>query len=190
MSLLLYLVGAPGVGKTTVMSALTAGYGREPQSGSVPHDRLTVNGGANDGACRAVEVGRRRGTFSGTDALSMSIQPKAVQWIAQRPHRLVLAEGARLANEGFLRASAAAGYRVLLVHLDAPAEVLADRRRTRGSSQNPGWMRGAETRARNIAARMELEATVLRLDANTHPNTLAKEITAADPELEGLLCWS
>lgn len=183
---LLYLVGAPGVGKTTLMAELTASCERQQHDKPFAHD--TLHHGPR---VVGMELGRRRDTFSGTDALAMSVQPLAIEWITGRipgyqPHRLVLAEGARLATTGFLHAARAAGYRVILVHLDAPDATLDGRRADRGSDQNPAWMRGAATRARKIADRMELDATVRRLTADKPPAALARQIAALSPDLEEL----
>lgn len=186
---LVYLVGPPGVGKSSVMEALTAECDRlTALSTPVPHDVLCIPRDDDQNADVALELGKRRESFSGTDALGMSIQPKAVEWIATRPHRLVLGEGARLATVGFLHAARAAGYRLHLVHLQASDFTLAVRRRGRGSSQSEVWMRGAETRARRLVERMGLDVTTLLTlptDGVT-PAQLAAQVVENIPELEVL----
>jgi len=187
MNTLVYLVGAPGVGKTSLMRALTGRCDRLTAVGTtVPHDVLLRPREDDENADVAVEVGRRRELFSGTDALSMSINPLAVQWIAAQPHRLVIGEGARLGNPAFLLAARRAGYQVHLIHLTAPDTVLSYRRRARGTRQSEAWMRGAATRASNLADKMVLDVTVSRLTAGRTPEILAERLISMIPELEVL----
>lgn len=188
---LVYFVGPPGVGKSTLMAGLTAPLERHPRSKPFAHDLLLAPGTtAAPGvlpAPVAVELGRRREDFSGTDALSMSVQPLAVDWIVGRPYPLILGEGARLATVGFLGAAAVSGYDVHLVHLEASAAVLDIRRVGRGSNQSPQWMRGAETRARRIMERMDLDATLHWLRTDEAPlNVLLHDLRKAVPVLEVL----
>lgn len=150
---LLYLVGPPGVGKSSAMAALTAQCKRVPRTGPVAYDTLYREYPPPEASRElAVEIGRRRETYSGTDALGMAVNPAAVEWIYSSPHGLVLAEGARLANMRFFSAAMHAAYNVHLIHLGAPDSLLADRRSARGSDQNPAWVKGATTRAERIAA--------------------------------------
>lgn len=146
---LLYLFGAPGVGKSALMAELTKNCERASATSQLPHDVL-LQGGRMIGA----EIGKRRSAFSGTDALSMSIHPKAVSWIGTHPYNLVLGEGARLATEGFFAAARAAGYTVYPFHLALSEDLLTERRSARGSTQNAAWMKGATTRAENLARKV------------------------------------
>lgn len=179
--LMVFLVGPPGVGKSTLMTELTASCSRLPADKPVPHEAL-MHAGLLVGA----EIGRRRAAFSGTDALPMDVQPAASTWITTRPYDLILGEGARLSTIGFLHTAHAAGYRMVLFALHAPDEVLQARRTERGSNQDPKWMRGATTRARKVCERMSLDAAVHPLNAAAPPAELAAQVWRLEPELEVL----
>jgi ribose 1,5-bisphosphokinase PhnN len=145
---LIYVVGPPGSGKSTLMAGLTAGLIRVPTTDArLPRDELYSNG-----LRVGVELGRQRGDFSGTDALAMNIHPLACAWVAATTVPLIFGEGQRLGTRGFLSAAAGAGRLVDLIHLDPPAEVCAARRAARGSRQQETWVRGATTRATRLAS--------------------------------------
>ena len=179
--LLVYIVGPPGVGKTAVMAELTAGCRRVAASKPIGHESLL-----NRRGLVGIELGLRREAFSGTDALAMNAQPAASAWIQTRPHDLLLAEGARLATAGFLYGVRASGYRVAIIQLTVPEEVLEARRAERGSDQDPRWMRGATTRAQRICQRMALDANVWPVSALASPTEIADQIWRFEPQLEVL----
>lgn len=162
---LVYIVGAPGVGKSTVVAQLTAGLHRVPfQDGQMRYDGLYKTHTPPQTATPVgVELGARREAFSGTDALGMAVNPHAINWVSDSTETLVLGEGARLGNARFLLAAVMAGYRLHLVHLSATPDVLAQRRAARGSHQNPVWLRGAETRAGRIMESMQADASLYRI---------------------------
>uniref|UniRef100_UPI003F4963E3 P-loop-containing protein n=1 Tax=Pseudonocardia sp. CA-138482 TaxID=3240023 RepID=UPI003F4963E3 len=186
---LIYLVGEPGVGKTTTMAALTSplnrlGVLRQPTR-TLYTDRL--------GLILAVELGRRRSNgYGGTDALSMSVMGMAERYLlsgqAATETNLLLAEGARLACTRFLSAAVAADWETHLVHLVGPA-LAAARRDERGSDQDPAWVRGAATRARRLFEEPPPGVATHRVIPAGTPQDVAEQVAAvtADPLTAGLL---
>lgn len=172
---LLYLVGGPGSGKSTLMARLTASYDRLTVERPVPHDRLIdpVTGGSD-----AAEIGRRRPMFSGTDALSSAIIDKAVPWLGSRPAGLVLGEGARLGNARFLTAAVEAGYDVTLAWLTHASQEEWRRARAArlGKDQNPSWVAGRVTASARLSQSPPMGVTVVA----GHPDDL-------EPTLRGLM---
>jgi ribose 1,5-bisphosphokinase PhnN len=179
----LYVVGPPGVGKTTLVLALTDRLDLEP--GEVLDQRAPLLRGQrwHDTYGGGIVLGRKRPRFGGTDALSMAALPQAIAWARESTMPAnVIGEGQRLAHISFLEALSERG-NLTVVSLDAPPEVLSERCDLRGSDQNPQWMRGATTRARNVVAQsMAAHLDVLPLNA-THP------VTALVAECRDALGW-
>lgn len=149
----LYLLGAPGVGKSTVLDAYLDARGLNVGGENTPFRRLRTHIITDDsGVFAGVYLGRRRDQFGGTDALSMAVAPDARDWARDAVPDLgditIVGEGARLGNVGFLRALAESS-NLTVVYLHAEPDTLTERRDARGSNQTPSWMRGAETGARN-----------------------------------------
>jgi hypothetical protein len=148
---MLYIAGPPGVGKSTLARELTAGWDRELMAHHpvVPHVRLRH---PVSGLKIGLELGVPRPAFPGTDALSMSIGPAALQFLLDRTSAFpfALGEGSRLATRPFLGGLVAAGVRLTFVSLSAPQEVLDYRWKVRGGKQNQSWRKGAATRAERM----------------------------------------
>jgi hypothetical protein len=151
-----YIVGEPGVGKSTALGKLTELYDREVVSHKLAGGpaRETLS---RDGQAVAVELGRREGKhpvgFPGTDAMSMSAIVGVESWLvsgaAAAETGLILGEGARLANRRLIKAVIKADARLTVVYLHDPAGAAA-RRQGRGGGQNEAWVRGQGTRAANF----------------------------------------
>jgi ribose 1,5-bisphosphokinase PhnN len=177
---LVYIVGAPGAGKTTLMAELTRNCSRSPADGAVPYDLLSIGN-----RHVAVEMGKHRPGFAGTDAMSMSIQPVAEKWIAGHPHPLVLGEGMRLANMKFFNAAADAGYTVKVVMIAIEESVLESQRAARGAQQNEQWLKGATSRARNlVGAITKQQRHALVILPHGSPRSMVSNLVAHVPELD------
>jgi hypothetical protein len=191
---LVYLSGEPGAGKSTLMAELTGHWQRVPRGPLAAHDlsRDYLTDRESGGIC-AVEIGKRRDSFSGTDALPQAVITVAEAYlrdgVAAAETSLLLAEGARLANERFLTAAVVSGWAVTLVHLD-PRGAAEDRRAKRAAElgkppQNPSWVKGRITAARNLTLTAAARgAEVLLLDSSTAtPAALADAVRLGVPEL-------
>ena len=179
MRTLIYLVGEPGAGKTTALRTALADYARtESRAGECPVMILArPPGQAADGLPdRITELGRdREGPFGGTDALSMSVSPKAVAAL-DGLDGLVVAEGDRLAHDGFLRAAEENGWQVVVMALTtSPSEAAARRRARDGGAQNETWVTGRRTKAVTLARRWG----AVRIDGNRTAPMVARELRAA-----------
>lgn len=149
MRRLIYFIGEPGVGKSTLMAMLAAGHVPHQMEAPIPHIVYDDGGVA--------QLGRLRGEFSGTDALGMSVQPRVEEWLAQRPYRVIFAEGDRLANSKFFRAAEDGGYELAIVVVEADDVVLEQRRASRAfvqrrQQQDVRWLRGRRTKIRNLVS--------------------------------------
>lgn len=138
---LLYVIGVPGSGKSTLVRELVKGRRRRVYTEPFAHTLY------EDGL---VQLGRDRDGHGGTDALGMSVQPQAVAALAAHVWPRVIAEGDRLANAKFFGEVAAVGYRLTVVELEVPPEVAAARCVARGSHQDEKWMRGRATKIEHL----------------------------------------
>lgn len=171
---LIYIVGEPGIGKSTTVEALVAPYNKvENYSASIPH----LVYADKDGVFTLAQLGKNRENFSGTDALPMNIIESATKFFTEYSYPRILAEGARLANKRFLQIALDAGYKVVLVALEGQT-VAEERRQARGSKQAESWVKGRRSASRNLADNPPNNVLVKRINASLSPEFRAEIIDA------------
>ncbi len=175
MNTVLYLVGPPGVGKTTLVRSLLG----LPASGELPlggyystNPKWTV---LADACAAGIYDG---GLFDGADTIPAPRYQAALDFWASTlaPHKkLTVLDGDRFSHAKAL-AFLAERARVIVAHLTAPEEVHAARRAARGTKQDPSWVKGRVTKAANfVALAQKAGHPVATLDA-TRPT---KDLTTA-----------
>lgn len=168
MTKAVYIVGAPGAGKSTLMARLLEGWAVGPYTKWTSREMFghyLQHPEKGSGAY----LGHLRPDYPGTDALSLSVAPQALLWLEALPLLgldWVFGEGARLSHPGFLEALAAQTD-LTLVYLQVSAEEAARRRAARGGKQlTESYCKTAATRAENVA---KLCSTVGIRVVNSYP---------------------
>jgi ABC-type cobalamin/Fe3+-siderophores transport system ATPase subunit len=149
---LFYLIGEPGAGKSTLIAKMTEGLIPYQERKPFGHTLWTSQQSA------AYELGvRRPGGFGGTDSLSMSVQPKVLEWLGS-PGRSydVFGEGDRLANGKFFTGVSAMEIDLTVAYLEVPPELAEERRAKRAvelgtKSQDEKWVAGRRTKVLRLA---------------------------------------
>lgn len=143
--------GEPGSGKSTLMKEIIRHYGVEPRYDAfklVPYlqkDNIYILGKYEEG-----EV------FSGTDRMSMAVQPEAIKFLDSLPsNSVVLFEGDRLFTASFLE-HCLDKFDLSIIYLSTTKEIREERYKERGSNQNETWLQGRETKIANIMSNMTL----------------------------------
>ncbi len=153
MTRAIYIVGAPGSGKSTLMRELLRGWDVGPYTKWTTRE-LFGHYLEHPEKGRGAYIGHLRPEYPGTDALSLSVQPQALLWLEALPLLgldWVFGEGVRLGYPKFL--IALAQYTDLtVIHLKISPEEAARRRLVRGGKQmTDNWCRVATSRANNAA---------------------------------------
>ena len=173
-----YVIGAPGAGKTTGLTAarITLGwYGVDPVGAPVPAVMRNVTP-------RVVELGKDRPAFGGTDTLGMGIGPDACTAVrsgAFSGTTLLIGEGDRLAYDGFFQALADCSERFTVLWVDGEESVMAGRRSQRAEAhgmkpQSAAWVKGRTTKVLGLAQRWA--NNLVRVDANLPEREVAAAI--------------
>ena len=127
--------GEPGAGKSTLMKRVIEHYKVEPRYDAyklVPYlqkDNVHILGKYEEG-----EV------FSGTDRMSMAVQPEAIKFLTTLPENaVVLYEGDRLFTASFLE-HCVDKYNTYIIYLKTDRHVRNERYKERGSNQDETWL--------------------------------------------------
>jgi len=143
----LFLVGPPGVGKTSVARRL---IGPDPILIPKPKWTISQNG-------RVTAAGHYTGaTFDGSDTVPYNAAAQALDyWIRHSKAEFTIFDGDRFSNQNaIITVEAAIGPdNVSCLYLGADPASLAERRAKRGSNQNVSWMAGRATKSANVAER-------------------------------------
>ena len=154
MSIAFFILGEPGVGKTTTVRHLVPEL--LPDSSrtrtEIEKPKWTICG-------TTVLAGHYRGqTFDGADTVPYTGAKAALEY--WREHLLPRAEltifdGDRFSTQPSLDFVRATGVTVVGARLMLPEGVIEKRRAERGSKQNETWLKGRATKVMNFAAKIE-----------------------------------
>ena len=138
---LIYLIGIPGTGKSTVMKQFMDRF--DDWKAERVIDLLDTHISGNVRVLGKYEEGE---TFSGTDRLSMAVAPKAIEWAQTKPSEYVVGEGDRLNNKGFFHAFEER----VIIHLTVSDAERERRYAERGSNQPEKFIQTCRTKCANI----------------------------------------
>ena len=142
---LIYLIGMPGTGKSTVMKKLLTSIGG--WSRDKPIDLLDTHVSGN---LRVLGKYEESEVFSGTDRLSMAVAPKAIEWLSTNPDETIIGEGDRLNNKAFFEKAKELG-ELHIIHLTVSDDERERRYKERGSEQSDKFIQTVSTKCKNIA---------------------------------------
>lgn len=169
MKKMLFLAGEPGVGKSTVMKEFMQKFSPAwtvnksfplvpvmlPESGSI-----VVLGTYGD------EI------WGGTDRLSLSVQPKALEYVRSTSSDIVL-EGDRLFTQSFLRAVLEEGEVALrVILLNATDLAIRARHKKRGDTQSQVFIKGRRTKIIRILHDPIIRSSIVQMRNETPADRL------------------
>lgn len=147
------LAGEPATGKTTIVQGIIERLGGVKEFEKFKFGTLT---GLYNLAENLFILGVYDGsTFAGTDRLSMAVIKDAVLYLENTKDRVdfknstLLFEGDRLCNQRFFDACKAT-CDTSIIFLIADEEVKILRHKKRGDTQSDKWLKGRETKIRNL----------------------------------------
>lgn len=152
---LMYLIGLPGCGKTTIMKQVIESLGDFKIERPIELLDSHFNG-----SVRILGKYQEGETFSGTDRLSMAVAPKAIEYFSTRPDEIVLGEGDRLNNSAFFDCFD----NKTIVHLTVSDEERKRRYEERGSEQSDKFIQTVRTKVKNVVEKYGDQSTLFGIE--------------------------
>ncbi len=140
--LIVWLVGEPGIGKTTVAKKLLESYG--PRGHEYQCPKWTCFG-------EVAGAGHWRGTkFDGTDTLPISDIKLALPFFVNViPAKIAILDGDKLASQSAIQFATEVECKLMCFHFIG-SETARQRRIVRGTTQREHWVAGRRTKAQNF----------------------------------------
>lgn len=141
------LIGEPGTGKTTLMLELMEKLGVDSAS-EIKSEEYPLVTYHKQGHVYVLGKYTQKDSnkFSGTDRLSMAVQPQVCEWLKTLPEdSVVVFEGDRLGNQSFLM-HCADKTNLKVFYLETAKAIREERYANRGSNQSQQFLKGRETK--------------------------------------------
>lgn len=153
---IVYLIGIPGTGKTTVMRKFMSEF--EDWKDDRPADLLDTQY-IKEKKLRVLGKYNDEEVFGGTDRLSMAVAPKAIDWISNvlKTNEMIVGEGDRLNNKKFFESC---GDSLTIIHLTVSDKERQRRYKERGSDQSEKFIQTTKTKVQNILEHFGPRATL------------------------------
>jgi GTPase SAR1 family protein len=148
----IHYLGVPGCGKTTLMWSKIRSLREVEQDEQIKEGKLVYHKFPEQ---KTIVIGiyEEGRVFSGTDALSKAVGPEFRSWVTANKETLsgwaLFSEGERFSNNPTLE-HLFENTDMELILLSVDQEEIDRRRAARNNTQDPKWMKGMETRIRNL----------------------------------------
>lgn len=154
---IVYLIGMPGSGKTTVMRKFMSDYS---WSNDKPIELLDTQ---ISNSIRVLGKYEDDQVFGGTDRLSMAVAPKAIEWMQTilSSNEKIVGEGDRLNNQKFFETC---GDRLTILHLTVSDDERKRRYKERGSDQSEKFIQTVKTKCKNITEKFGDKQTLFGIE--------------------------
>ena len=156
---MIYMIGLPGSGKTTVMRKFMSEY---EWKNDKPADLLDTQISSKN-KLRVLGKYEDDQVFGGTDRLSMAVAPKAIEWLQNNltSDENIVGEGDRLNNQKFFETC---GDRLTILHLTVSDEERKRRYKERGSDQSEKFIQTVKTKCKNIIEKFGDQQTLFGVE--------------------------